>query len=474
MNSRTSLDALFKAESIAIIGASSKPGKPGNQIVRFAMEMESSGVIYPINPGSEEILGLKCYKTLSDVPGKVDIVVIVLHAEECIKGAYEIAERRDKKGDVAGVVIVSGGFSERGDEEGREREKALLAPLLERGIRVIGPNCQGIIDTYQGINTTFDVGNYRKGGVSVLSQSGAFAVSYLMWAEPLGLLGLNKFAAMGNMKDVNAMELLNYLADDEKTNVIALYLEGTKDARELIDTTAEVTKKKPVVTLKPGRTELGSRAAQSHTGSIAGSFDMYKGAFRQAGVIQAFDVPEFYHTVAALDKMPLPKGNRICVLTVVGGPGTLCVDELMSSGEVELAHLSEETKTHLREILAPTANVCQPDGYIDMTGSVSEELHKEVFKTVLSDPNIDGIVYLTTPPAFLDEELLAKNIVATYNSFPKEERKPLLSVFLFGPTVVKCRKIMEEAGMPTLEYPDTAAKVMVNMVRYSKYRARFS
>ena len=275
------------------------------------------------------------------------------------------------------------------------------------------------------------------------------------------------------MTDVNAIDLMNYFAADESTRVIALYLEGTKEGRKLIETAAEVSKKKPVVALKAGRTKVGSVAAASHTASIAGSFEMYQGMFRQAGVIQALGVPEFYHTCAAFEKMPLPKGNRICVCTVVGGPGTLCVDELISSGTVELAKLSEETKNKLREILAPTANVGKPDGYIDMTGSVSEELHQEVFKIVLRDKNIDGVIYLTTPPAFLDEEALARNIIAGYQSFPSAERKPLLCVFGYGYTVSKCRKILEEAGIPTLEYPDIAAKVMINMVRYSQYKARY-
>jgi acyl-CoA synthetase (NDP forming) len=164
----------------------------------------------------------------------------------------------------------------------------------------------------------------------------------------------------------------------------------------------------------------------------------------------------------------------VCVLTVVGGPGTICVDELLSSGVAELAKLSEETTKKLREILLPAANVGKPEGYIDMTGSVSEELHQEVFKIVLRDPNIHGVVYLTTPPAFLNEESLAKNIIAAYNSFPKEERKPVLSVFGYGYTVGKLRRIMEDSGMPTLEYPDIAAKVMVNMIRYSQYKYRFS
>ncbi|ATW27437.1 acetate--CoA ligase family protein [Candidatus Formimonas warabiya] len=474
MDHKQSLDALFKAKSIAILGASSKAGKLGHRVVENAKAMDFSGEIYPVNPGSKEILGLKCYKSLEEISGKVDIAVMVLNAEECIKAAEEIARRRDRIGDINGVVVISSGFSEMGDETGRSREKALLAPLLERGIRVIGPNCLGIIDTYHGVNTTFEIGNCPKGGVSIVSQSGAFAQSCLRSTEALGTIGINKFVAMGNMKDVDVSELIEYLGDDARTNVIALYLEGTKDARKLMTTAAEVTKRKPIVSMKPGKTELGSRAAQSHTGSIAGSFAMYKGAFRQAGIVQTFDVPEFYHTIAAMDKTPLPKGNRVCVLTVVGGPGTICIDELMSSGVAELAKLSPETKTGLKKILAPTANIGLLDGYIDMTGSVNEEIHHEVFKILIADPQIDAIIFITPPPTFLDAELLANKIVSAYQSFPEAERKTLLSVFVNGFSAADCRKILEKNSMPTLEYPDTAAKVMTNMIRYSQYRSKNS
>jgi len=467
-----SLDGLFRGEGIAIMGASAKRGKPGNQIVENAKNADFAGNIYPINITADSILGFKCYKSLEEIQGRVDIVVMVLPSDDCVDAAEAIARRKDEKGDIAAVVVVSAGFSELGTEKGRSREKALLDHLVPRGIRVVGPNCLGIIDTYHGINTNFDIGAYRKGGLSIITQSGAFAASYLKWAEPGSLVGLNKFISLGNMSDVNVVDLLGYLADDERTNVIALYLEGTRQGRALIEAAAEVSRKKPIVALKAGKTKIGSIAAASHTGSIAGSFEMYQGVFRQAGVVLTPSVIEFYHTAAAFDKMPLPRGNQICVLTVLGGPGTLCVDELISSGAIELARLSEETKSKLREILIPAANIGKPEGFIDTTPSFTEEQHREVLKIVLRDTGVHGVIYLTTPPAFIDEEALAENIVAAWQSFPQQERKPVLSVIGFGYSVPRLRKIMEEAGMPTIEYPDIAAKVMINMVRYSQYKSR--
>ena len=243
-NAKKSLDGLFRGDGVAILGASAKRGKPGNSIVENIKNAGYTGNVYPVSLTSDSILGFKCYRTLEEISGRVDMVVMVLPSDDCVEAAKAIARRKDEKGDVSAVVVVSAGFSELGTEEGRSREKALLEALVPRGIRVVGPNCLGVIDTYSGINTNFDIGAYRKGGLSIITQSGAFAASYLKWAEPGNLVGLNKFVSLGNMSDVNVVDLLGYLADDERTNVIALYLEGTKQGRALIEAAAEVSRKK--------------------------------------------------------------------------------------------------------------------------------------------------------------------------------------------------------------------------------------
>jgi len=470
---RKSLDGLFNGRGVAIMGASAKKGKPGHSIVENLRAAGFTGNVYPVNAASESILGFQCYRSLEKITGRIDLVVMVLPADDCVEAARAIARRKDGKGDISAAVVVSAGFSELGTDQGRSREKALLDVLVPRGIRVVGPNCLGVMDTYSGVNTNFDIGAYRRGGLSIITQSGAFAVSYLKWAEPGRLVGLSKFVSLGNMSDVNVVELLGYLADDDRTSVIALYLEGTRQGRALVETAAHVSRKKPIVALKAGKTRIGSVAAASHTGSLAGRFEMYQGVFRQAGVVLAESVIEFYYTAAAFAKMPLPRGNSICVLTVLGGPGTLCVDELVSSGAVRLARLSEKTKSELRAILIPAANIGKPEGFIDTTPSFTEAQHREVLKIVLGDPAVSGVIYLTTPPLFMDEDALAENIIAAYESFAPEERKPLLSVIGFGSSVPRLRNRMEEAGMPTIEYPDIAAKVMINMVRYSRYKSRF-
>jgi len=467
------IDEFFQPRGIAIIGASATAGSPNNQIVRFAKEMSLTGKVYPVNPTKDEIQGLKCYPSLLDIPEPVDLVVMAVGPQNSLAVARQIKQRREERGDVGAVTVVTAGFKEMGTAEGVALQDELIETIKSVGGRIIGPNCQGVVDSHNGINTTFSVPpNTLKGGVSIVSQSGAFATSFLRWARDQKLVGINKFVSLGNMADVDFRELLRYMGDDEKTKVISMYLEGIGDAREMFEIAGEVTKKKPIVAIKAGRTSMGTNVAQSHTASIAGNNDIYEGAFRQAGVIRAQTVAEFYHTSRVFDKAPLPKGNRICILTVVGGPSTICVDELVASGEVTLAHLKDELKQEIAKLLAASANVGNPDGYIDMTASVTPKMHADVLKLLMNDDDIDGVLFMTTPPGFIKDDELAAAIIEGYNSVPEEKKKPLLSVLLAGNAVATCRSLLEEAGLPTFEYPDDAARVMVNLVRYSQYRQR--
>lgn len=460
----------FNPRGIALVGATAKPGKPNNQILRYAMQMGFDGTIYPINPTKDEIEGLKCYPDLLAIPGPVDLIIVSVNPSHCIKIANDIKTRRESKGDAGAVIVVAAGFKEMGTEEGIRIQKEMIDLITGCGARLIGPNCQGVVDAYHGVNSTFSVPpDTPKGGLSIFSQSGAFATSFLRWAKDLKMVGLNKFVSLGNMADVNFTELLKFAAEDEKTKVISLYMDGINDARSMIDIASKVTKKKPVVVIKAGKTNMGTNVAYSHTASIAGNNSIYDGAFKQAGVIRARSVADFYHTSRCFDKLPLPKGNRVCIMTVVGGPSTICVDELVLSGEVQLAHFTDELKVNLSKYLAPSANIGHPDGYIDMTASVTEKMHSDVLKLLMADDNIDGIIFMTTPPGFIKDEGLAQAIIEVYNSVPADKRKPLLSVLLAGSAVSTCRRILEENGLPTFEYPDDAAHVMVNMVRYHNY-----
>lgn len=467
------LDAFFMPRGIAVIGASAKQGSMGYQVLFHLTQMGFGGGIHPVNPKADEILGFPCHADINAIDAPVDLIVLLLKAEACGAVADAIARRRRERGDAGAVVVGSAGFAELATEEGVERQRYLADTLTSAGVRVIGPNCVGVVDLYRGVNTTFTAPpGTRKGGVSIISQSGAFATAYLRWGKELGLLGVSKFISVGNMADVTIAEMLDYLKDDDSTNVIFLYLEGVTDARGLMETAARVTRRKPIVAIKSGRTAMGSKVAQSHTSSIAGDPALYSGAFEQAGVIQAESVAELFHTTRSLDKQPLPKGNRVCVVTVVGGPSIICVDKLFERGWARMAPMSETLKAELRKHLSASATIGKPEGFIDMTASVTDEMHYDVLSLLVKDDDIDGIIFLTTPPGYSNEESMSNAIIRAYNCVPEEKRKPLLTVLISGSAVNTSRKILETANLPTFEYPDDAAVVMSDMIQYAEYRRR--
>ncbi len=468
-----SLNDFFNPRGVAIIGASTKKGSPNNQILKYSIEMSKTGKVFPINPKAPEIEGKKAYVSLMDIPEPVDLVVMAVGSRSAISVANEVKARREAKGDAGAVAIVTAGFKEMGTPEAIKLQDDMMEIMRSSGARVIGPNCQGIADFYNGVNTSFSLPPVTlKGGLSIVSQSGAFATSYLRWAKEQKMVGMNKFITLGNMADVDVTEILEYLGDDEKTKSIAMYLEGTPNARKLIEVASKVTKKKPVTVLKAGRTAMGSDVAHSHTASIAGDDAIYDGAFKQAGMLRADSIASFYHTGRIFDKMPLPKGERICLLTVIGGPSTICVDALAAAGAGKLATFSESFKERAREILVPAANVGSPDGYIDMTASVTPKMHTDIIKLIMEDDSIDAVLFLTSPPGFLGDEELAASIIDGYNSVPDSMKKPFFTVLMAGNSVAQCRLMLEESGMPTFDMPDDAAKVMSNMIRYAEYRQR--
>jgi acetyltransferase len=304
--------------------------------------------------------------------------------------------------------------------------------------------------------------------VSILTQSGAFANSFVFWAERLRLIGLSKFASIGNMADVTMGELLSYLKDDESTRVIALYMEGFTNPREFFEIAREVSAVKPIVVMKTGKSDIGSKAALSHTGSVAGSDAIYEGAFKQAGIIRARTILEFYDTVRAFAKQPVPTGNRVSILTHMGGPGTICMDELSATQELQLAKLSPETEKALKSICAPMANIGHPDGYVDLTAAHYEKLHNQVLQILFQDKNIDMVLQILAPSAFLDQKLLVKEIAEACQA--QQGGKTFLNAVTFGEFAYNARQGLEDAGLPTFEYSDMLARVAGNMATYAVYR----
>ena len=466
----SALSAFFSPNSVAVVGASSDPKKPGNAALRNMISMGYKGRIYPVNPREETILGLPCYKSVRDIPEPVELCVLLVAAELTLPVAKELAERKSRRDDVAAVVCMSAGFGELNTPEASQREKDLVAILRSASIRLIGPNCLGVMDTVSGLNTNFDIPSYPRGGISVLTQSGAFGNSFLISSGTTGRVGLNKYVSIGNMADVQMAELLTFLKDDVSTRVIGIYLEGLSDPRGFFAAAGEVALKKPVVVLKSGRSELGSTAALSHTGAIAGADAIYDGAFRQFRLIRAHDVAEFYDTVRAFSKLPVPPGNRVAVLTHMGGAGTMCIDGISMLSGLKMASFATETQAALKNILSPAANIGHPSGYIDMTAAHYENLHNQALTLLFKDPNVDAVIQILAPSAFLDQPLLASEVTSAYQS-QGSVRKPLFNVVTFGAFADELRRGLEDASLPTFDHPDTVARVAANLSTYEALRA---
>jgi acetate---CoA ligase (ADP-forming) len=466
----SALSVFFNPKSVAVVGASSDPKKPGNTALRHMISMGYKGKLFPVNPREKGILGLPCYKSVSDIPEPVEMCILMVAAELTVPVAKEMAERKKRFNDIKGAICMSAGFGEIDSPEAKQRQKDLIDILRSASIRLIGPNCVGVMDTVSGFNTNFDIGSYPRGGISVLTQSGAFGNSFLFASGTSGRVGLNKYVSMGNMADVQMAELLAFLKDDESTRVIGIYLEGLSDPRGFFQAACEAAAVKPVVVLKSGRSELGSTAALSHTGAIAGAEAIYEGAFRQFGLMRVRSVAEFYDTLRAFSMQPVPKGGRVAVLTHMGGPGTMCIDEISELPGITMASFTNETHAALKTILSPAANVGHPPGYIDLTAAHFERLHHQVLQILFKDPNVDSVIQILAPSAFLDQPLLAKEVSAAFQA-QGASPKPLLNVITFGDFADNLRRGLENASLPTFDYPDTVARVAANLSNYGTVRA---
>jgi acyl-CoA synthetase (NDP forming) len=464
------LSVFFNPKSVAVVGASSDPKKPGNTALRHMISMGYKGKLYPVNPREKGILGLPCYRSVKEIPEPVDLAVLMIAAELTVPVAKELAERKTRYNDVKGAICMSAGFGEIDALEAKKRQTDLIDILRSASIRLIGPNCVGVMDTVSGFNTNFDIGSYPRGGISVLTQSGAFGNSFLFASGTEGRVGLNKYVSMGNMADVQMAELLSFLKDDESTRVIGIYLEGLKDPRSFFQAASEAAAVKPVVVLKSGRSELGTTAALSHTGAIAGAEAIYEGAFRQFGLMRVRSVAEFYDTLRAFSMQPVPKGNRVAVLTHMGGPGTMCIDEISELPGLTMASFTKETHAALKAILSPAANIGHPPGYIDLTAAHFEHLHNQVLQFLFKDENVDAVIQILAPSAFLDQPLLAKEVAGAFQA-QGDTPKPLLNVITFGDFAHELRHGLESAHLPTFDYPDTVARVAANLANYGAHRA---
>jgi len=470
------LEALFNPENIAVVGASGNPGKAGYVILQNLIRKKYPKKVFPVNPGEQEILGLKSYKCLSEIEDTVELVVLITPSRMIYTIMDDLERRMQQKNDVKAIVCAAADYGETKTEEGIRRQQALVSTAGKYNIRVVGPNCIGVIDNESMVDTTFvetgvpeDMFGPR-GGVSFISQSGAVAASILMLgaSQPLPVR-FNKFISIGNMADVDFIDLLEYLEQDETTRVIGMYMEGYGDGRKLIDNMARIVTKKPIVVLKVGRSEKGASAANSHTGSLAGSDQVYDAAFRQYGILRVDTIDELMDTLQAFDKLALPQSENLFVLSQAGGPGIFCTDSVSKYPFIKMPVISDKTKGKLKESLPPMAVVCSPEGYADITASATVENHAESLGLLLEDDNVDSIIMITVIPTFLPREELAKALANTYNLSKYRRKKPVYFVIMAGNYVKNIRRTLEECGGCTFDTPDRAVNAAKNMIKYAQY-----
>ncbi|MFO7944649.1 MAG: acetate--CoA ligase family protein [Anaerolineales bacterium] len=453
------LDYFFKPKSVAVIGASTDPDKLGYAVLENLVEggYAQQGKVYPINPHAEKILGYEVFSSVTEVPGEIDLAVIVIPYTYVPDVLRECGEKG-----IPAVVVISAGFREAG-MEGLERELELIDIAKEHGIRLVGPNCLGVIDTFTPLNASFSAGTPPKGPMAFMSQSGALGTAILDWAQA-GRLGLSKFVSLGNKADVSEIDLMKAWVDDPDTNVILMYSEGLPNGQEFIEVAREITRKMPLVAVKSGVTESGSRAVSSHTGSLAGSEQAYQAAFQQAGVLRAEDMASLFDMALALGYQPLLKNNRIAIVTNAGGPGILATDALERRG-MSLSRLEVETIQDLEQYLPDAASAANP---VDVLGDARANRYEFALKAVSEDPNVDGLLVVLTPQAMTEIGATAEAV----GKISQEIDKPIMGCFMGEAKVESGIEVLRKYNVPNYSFPERAALAFRAMADYREIRLR--
>ncbi|HOE52601.1 MAG TPA: acetate--CoA ligase family protein [Methanomassiliicoccales archaeon] len=444
---------LFEPASVAIIGASPDRTKVGNIILGNMIESGFQGPLYPVNPRYEEIMGLRCYPRVTDVPGPVEMAVIVVPA----KAVLQVTEECGQKG-VGAIVVISAGFKEVG-LEGAVLERRLGELAHRYGMRVLGPNCLGLVNTHHRMNATFAREGPREGNIAISSQSGAICVVILDWAANINI-GFSKFVSVGNKLDVDEGHLLEYLREDPFTKVIGMYIEGTDRGREFLRQAELTTRVKPVIALKAGRTSSGAKAASSHTGAMSGSDRVYDAAMRQAGVVRVGNIEEMFDLLQAFSTMPLPQGEGVAIVTNAGGLGVMAADACSDNG-LTLASFEPATVERLREGLPPAASLYNP---IDVVGDADAARYDHAIRTVMADPNVACVVALLAPTDLVDVSSVARTLTAFAGASPK----PIVTSFVGGKEMLASIEMLKAAGVPNYPSPERGVRALAAMVEHRR------
>ena len=445
------MDNLFKPQKVAVVGASKKKKKTGHEVFDN-LKHHFQGEVVPVNPNAEKVEGIP---TEEEIPEGTDLAVIVVPSKIVPNVMRDAAQKN-----VDAAILISAGFSETGNV-GLEEEIVQIAD--ENNIDLLGPNVLGLINTENGLNASFASKTPEKGGISFMSQSGAFCTAILDYAKAEHI-GFRHFVSLGNKARINEVELLDYWKEDEETEVILSYTEGIENGREFIKKAAETTKEKPIIMVKSGRTNKGGEAASSHTGSIAGSHQAYQAAFRKTGIIEAESNRELLNYGRSLAYQPLPKGDNIAIITNAGGPGVITTDEVAQKG-MSLAQFSEQTKEKLEEQMPPEST---PHNPLDVIGDAGHERYEHALDSIIKDDQVDSIIVILTPQANTEIKKTAKAIVEK----EKTTDKPIMTCFIGEKDVEKGQKILERNEIPEFEDPVSAVKSLRAMNKYREYKEK--
>ena len=449
---RAPLDVFFHPRNVAVIGATEDLTGVGRSLVTNLKQTSFGGAVYPVNPKRSDVLGLPCYASVREIPEQIDLAVIATPARtvpgivrECVDAGVE------------GAIIISAGFKEVG-EKGAALEQEVLAEARKSKMRIVGPNCLGIMSPHSGLNATFASSMARPGHLGFISQSGALCTAILDWSQR-EMVGFSAFVSVGSMLDVGWADLIQYLGDDPKTRSIVIYMESVGDARAFLSAAREVALSKPIIVIKPGRTAAAAKAAASHTGALTGQDEVLDAAFRRCGVVRVNTIAELFYLSEALDKQPRPKGPRLTIVTNAGGPAVLATDALLAEGG-ELGELAPGTIEQLNGFLPRHWSHQNP---IDMIGDANAERYAKTVDIAVKDPATDGLLVILAPTGLADPAAIAEELT----HYAKLPGKPVIASWMGGRDIASAEAILNRAGIPTYGYPDAAARVFQLMWSYS-------
>lgn len=442
---------------MAVIGASREEGKVGYDLLKNLVTYGYKGKVYPVNPHADNILGIRAYASLEEINDRIDLAVIVVPAPHVLK----VVDECSAKG-IDSIIVISAGFKESGID-GAARERELHQKIKHHSMRMLGPNCLGLIDTQSCLNASFAADMPAQGNIAFISQSGALCTSVLDWAVD-ECVGFSKFISMGNKTDIDEVDLIHVIDEDVHTKVVLGYLEGVKNGTAFMNAAKRITKKKPMIVVKAGGTTAGARAASSHTGTLAGAENAYDTAFKQSGILRAKTVEELFDYARIFSHQPLPTGPRIAVITNAGGPGIIAADAVERS-KLKMAPFSKNTVTLLRNFLPPMANVYNP---VDVLGDAKADRYKFVIEKVIEDPGVDVILVILTPQAMTEIEKTAEVIGEISN----RTDKPIVTSFMGGKRVGTGLKVMCRNRVPNYPFPERAVSAVEAMYKYTLWQKK--